>query len=129
LQCNGLFQRLFPDQDGGRGGEEFRGALSIPTFHSRYKPISVDLILQHPSGNPELGEHCCSSTMPPVCASVTKIFATRIGASPAGQIRDRAHGVGGSAGHRLASSNCARNTSNGDDGVSSPMVNLLPHLV
>jgi hypothetical protein len=40
-----------------------------PTLQSRYRLISVDRIRQQPSGNREYGEHCFSSTMPPVCVS------------------------------------------------------------
>jgi hypothetical protein len=37
--------------------------------------ISVDRIRQQPSGSPELGEHCRSSTMPPACASAWRMSA------------------------------------------------------
>jgi hypothetical protein len=57
---------------------------------------------------------------------MAKISAARVGASPAREILNPACDVSGSA-CRLAY-DCARNTSNGDLGVSSPMVNLLPYL-
>ena len=51
--------------------------LAACTAQSRYRLISVDRIRQQPNGSPETGEHCCSSTMPPVCASIWRRSSPR----------------------------------------------------
>jgi hypothetical protein len=39
--------------------------------------IGVDRIRQQPSGSREIGEHCRSSTMPPVCANAWRMSLPR----------------------------------------------------